>query len=80
MEILKFLPHGDFEAMRGVVEDMEFTALQHPFNRVFVLTASHNDKRSAGQMEQTLLVNASVTEIAKAMTELFEYFHPEVKK
>lgn len=80
LEILRFLPHGDFGAMQGFVEDVEFTAVQHPFNKVFVLTASHNDKRSIGQMEQTLLVNASVVEIAKVMTELFEYFHPEVKK
>lgn len=80
LEILKFALYGDIGAMRGTIEDIEFTAVQHPFNKVFVLTASHKDNRTAGQMEQTISFNATVAEIAKVMTEFFEYFHPDMDK
>ncbi len=80
LEILWFSPYGAFGAMRGFVEDVEFTAIQHPYNKVFRLSSIHFTKREIGELEDFVQIDATVEDIAKVLVKHYEYFHSEVKK
>jgi len=71
LEILKFKPYGYLGGMRGQMEDVIFTANEHPL-KGFWLVGDFSNSREVGQVEGFLHKNATVAEIAQLMINLYE--------
>lgn len=72
LEILKFKESDIYGTMVGYVEDVIYTAVEHPFGKVFLLTANFTTKRAVSQIEENVSEAAEIKEIAGVMVKMYE--------
>jgi len=75
LELLKFRGNA-LGGMDGRIEDVEFTAIEHPIKGV-VFIVSHVGPREAVQFEFSIPVDSSLQHIAAALQRAFDQVHPE---
>lgn len=72
LEVLKFKESDSYGSMVGYIGDIRFTAIEHPFGKVFLLTADCSNTRSVSQIEENVPVEADIKEIAGVMVKMYE--------
>ncbi|MBN8583679.1 MAG: hypothetical protein J0M37_01185 [Ignavibacteria bacterium] len=72
LEILKFKESNNYGSMVGYIDDIRFTAIEHPFGKVFLLTADCSITRTVSQIEENVTVEADLKEIAEVMVKMYE--------
>lgn len=72
LDFLKFKDSDIYGTMVGYVEDVCYTAVEHPFGKVFLLTANYTSKRAVSQIEENVSVEAEIKDIAGAMVKMYE--------
>lgn len=66
----------EYGAMRGRFEDIDLTAVEHPFNGL-CLMGNHYDGRSASEFETYIPVDSDFQAIAAALVRIYELVHPK---